>query len=209
MKKVLVITLLTLLILNLTFAIAEPTPPAADPTNDLTKTGMNAPDPSGIKDKTNKVLENEIKLPDWAPVIAKIVFGVKEETSASLFIILLMVWVLLFLTITSILQLMPIFKGWTIWIAGIAITIISSIAGGPLLVANFFLGFQEVFDFLDEWSILHLILIIILIIILYLIIHRLLSMIKKRLERDEAIQAGEEAGNSISLLRRIFGAFKE
>lgn len=154
--------ILMLLIINLSVIIAQTEIPIQESTEIIkSATGIKAPaDVSGFKDSTNKFLETELNLPPIVKEIADILFKLEGRPVATQnLIILIALWIILFLLIQAILEVMPFFgEGWKSWSASAIITALISITGAIQTGAIWIFDLKTTFAKLGNYGFFFLIL---------------------------------------------------
>jgi hypothetical protein len=152
------------------------------------------------KTQFSQYIDQYRDIPDWLEPIARIIFGIREETSFSQLIIIAAIWFFLFILIHDFIRLIPIFntklKG---FLVALIITILVATSGALRHVTYFFLALGDRIDILQRWSILKIGIIIILIIILGFFFGLLSANLRSRIQADEM----EEEGRKLGLTQRL------
>jgi len=146
-----------------------------------------------VQTAQNKVLEQEIIIPENLQLVARVAFGLKEGESINfnLFIVIIVLLVCFALLMQSIIQFIPFFKQkWVIWAVAVVVTFITSSTGAFIAITNFFFGFGRNIQFLQKWGLLNLALIIIVLGIFVIGLKKLLKMLKKKVEVESAENIG-------------------
>lgn len=206
-KVILFVALLVILFLLNSFVYA-----VDNGANDNTTGDSNLPADigrgvEGVKDigsKTESTLEQDVIIPENLQVPARIIFGLQGEISLQEFIVLICVWVMFFLVISSILKITPFFEGWKAWIGGIVITCLIAITGTVRSIAIFFFSIGNIFGFLEKWSPLKIIFAIILAIIIIYCASIVTKIINKKLMLERAEIAGAKAGAGIKMAKEMY-----
>ncbi len=177
--------------------------------NNITNIAQNISTAS-FKTATNQALNKEIALPDWADIIARVLFGVENKITLSNFIILAAIWLMLFLMIFNIIKLMPFFKGNAAkLIASICITLIIAISKVMITLSGQLLSFVSSFKFFKDWSAGALFFSIVLVVVVFFFLIKILSKIGDKVELGADVTAGNEAGTGLGMLRVISRVFRK
>lgn len=162
--------------------------------------------PKKIGDKTNEVLSKELILPTSLKTAARIIFGITsdKEISIAMFIVLVAVWFMLFLIISSTLNLVPFFESWKAWAGGFIVTTIVAITGAVRSVAYFFFGIGDIFSIFEKWSALKILFLLIILLVFGYGASIILKMLKKRQVLESAEMKGIEAGAGVAMARQMY-----
>lgn len=208
-RGILIAVLLVSLILISSFIVAEDNDVKDNQDTNLPEdVGKGVEGIKDIKGKTEKALEENIKVPENLQVPARIIFGIKGEISLQHFIVLLAVWIMLFLIISSILKITPFFEGWKSWVGAVVITCLVAISGAIRSVSIFFLNLGNSFEFLEKWSVLKIVFALIIVAILFYGVSILIKMLNRKVMISEAEQAGMEAGAGARMLKWMYKMFR-
>lgn len=206
-KAILFVVLLVILFLLNSFVYA-----VDNGANDNTAGDSNLPADigrgvEGVKDigsKTESTLEQDVIIPENLQIPARIIFGLQGEITLQEFIVLVCVWIMFFLVISSILKITPFFEGWKAWIGGIVITCLIAITGTVRSIAIFFFSIGNIFGFLEKWSPLKIIFAIILAIIIIYCASIVTKIINKKLMLERAEIAGAKAGAGVKMAKEMY-----
>jgi len=158
-----------------------------------------------ISQEGKQLLEREIKIPDNIQIITRILFGLQGQGGIdfSEFIVLIAVWIMIFLIIHSILQVVPLFGGWKAIVGGIVITCIIAISEAIKYIAMFFFNLGNFFSILARWSILKLLFALIIIAILTFGLKIILKILKNKAIIEQAEEKGIEAAAGAARLEAM------
>lgn len=162
-----------------------------------------------LKNKTNEALAKEIALPSWAQTFSRNIFKTEETIVLSQFIVLIVIWLVLFLMLAQIMQLMPFFKGAVVWIVAFLVSLLMGIGGAINSLSKLFFGIFRPFDYIKDWSLGLLVLVLITLLGIYFIFSKLISKLKQKFELGEVEGKSYEAATGFSILRGVSKSFKE
>jgi len=192
MKKISVLLIILIsLTLFTSFALAQEN--QYDKTNKINITG--------VKEKTNSLVDKEIIIPENLQTITKIFFRVEEKATVSLIIIIALIWIILFIMLKSILEIMPFFDKKiggsfieisTSTIASIAITTLIGLGGVIKSFAIFFLNIGKSFQFLEEWSAGFLLFMMIFLTIIIFLTTKVMNWLHENIELGKAKKVSED-----------------
>ena len=192
MKKISVLLIILIsLTLFTSFALAQEN--QYDKTNKINITG--------VKEKTNSLVDKEIIIPENLQTITKILFRVEEKATVSLIIIIALIWIILFIMLKSILEIMPFFDKKiggsfieisTSTIASIAITTLIGLGGVIKSFAIFFLNIGKSFQFLEEWSAGFLLFMMIFLTIIIFLTTKVMNWLHENIELGKAKKVSED-----------------
>ena len=197
MKKELVIFSLISLILLSNFVVAD--------SNDTTS---NTPDSDDIKqeleiatknidEKVSKGLEKEIQIPQYLQVIAKIMFGMEETIGISLFIILVILWLIVLILLIDIIKFIPIPLLQNFWpraIVGILISSLIALSGITKSIALFFLNIGDSLKFLEKWGAGALLFALVVLGIILFAIMKIMPFLDRYYQKLKVAQDARDAG---------------
>ncbi|MBM3206887.1 MAG: hypothetical protein FJZ43_04685 [Candidatus Staskawiczbacteria bacterium] len=190
MKRTYLIILLSIILIQIVAAEA----------NDAGNNTLNI-DKQILKDPTPKIdekLENNLKLPENVQIVARIIFGIKNDITISAFILLIAIWAWVLLLLSEILKTMPFFDNTAKrWLGAFAINIITAITGVYVTVANFFVDFGSYISFLKDWSAGLLFLSITAIMLFFALFQKLLKKWIQNSEREKYKELGVKSGYGI------------
>ncbi len=168
------------------------------------ETEVNQTTTKDFKTQTNTFLEKDITIPDNLQIFANVLFGLNNETlPIENMITLLGIWIILFLLIQAITEIIPFFgEGWKSWVAAAIITALISITGSIQNVSLlFFAKTRDLLGNLGQYSFFFILLNLIVLIILGWGAKMLLDMIKRKLkiEIKESKAYQEEFGQGAGI----------
>lgn len=192
-KKNLVYLFLTLFILA--------SMPLVFANNDLDETNNEKIETPDL-DRVSETLAKDREIPEELHLVSRILFGVEETISISFFIILLMLWLIILLVLKEIMEFLPFFKGFTVWVGAIIVNLIFGVSGAFSEATTFYIS---VFDFwlFAEWFLAGQVLAIIVLVLLGFIIMTLIRYIRMHAEREESEMRGFKSGLDLSFTKKI------
>jgi|SRR3989344_990246 len=156
----------------------------------------NFTDSSGVKEKTNQVLEKQVIIPDNLQIITRVLFGLKpaDKVDFQTFVILIALWVIIFIFLHSIIILIPFFNKGTSWIGGFIVMLLMGISGGLVLIAKFVLSLSNLFGVLKGWALLSFAISLIILIGLFFLISKGMKMLGLSERVEEMRVVGRNIG---------------
>lgn len=149
--------------------------------------------PNNLGINTDNVLNKEIIIPDNLAFFMKVVFGLSTTDKVDLqtFVVLIVLWIVLFLIIHSILEIVPFFgSGLKSWFGALVITVLIAITGAIRQIALFFFGAGNIFGFLAGSGILRFISVLIILVVAFYVLFKLIKVLKHKLDLEEMVSAG-------------------
>lgn len=158
-------------------------------------------------EKLDSVVEKPVPIPEKLQPVAKILFGLEEDSSFSLFIITLAIWIIFALTFSNIMEFYSTFTKNTAIAVGFLLTIILAAIGLVRRIATLLINIGGNFDFLETWSAGALGFAVLIVIIFFIILRKILGYAKEyqllRIARREGIEAGADLA-VVKWMRKIF-----
>jgi hypothetical protein len=154
------------------------------------------------------ILEKEIQIPENLQLAARIVFGVKEQISVSLLVIMALLWAMVFVVLLSGTQLIDLFKGWKAVGIAIILTTIGSASGVLKHIALLFLNIGDIFSFIGRWSPGALLFSAVVIGVVAFVLTKVLRRVRRGIEKAAAEAAGEKIGTELGFLARFREYYK-
>ncbi len=146
---------------------------------------------SGIYEQSNNALEQKVALPENFAFIGSL-FGVKGDVDLRQVIVLLCLWLLMFLILRQVLEIVPFFgEGWQSWAGGASITTIAALSGGLNEMANFFFSLGGFFGTIRNQSLFQLALSLIVLLAFYTIMSKIMHKVVKESRKAKAEALGE------------------
>lgn len=154
---------------------------------------------SDVGANTNSFLDGDLGIPSYLEIPAKILFGIGsgEALSFNVFIVLIALWIVLFLILKNVMEIVPFFSGSKSILGAFIVVCLIAVSGGIKESAMFFFGLGNTFSVMKEFGILTLILIVILIAVLGWGILRLVGVAKGKYKIVESETTGEKVGLGI------------
>lgn len=178
----------------------------ASSTGTKTSSGFNTTGFKDIGSKTNTALATDIKVPENLQIFARVIFGIKGEIPLQIFIVLACVWTVLFVLISGIIKITPLFgRGNVIpWVIGFIVTCLVSLSGAVRSVAVFLFNLGNIFGFLEKWSALKIVIAIIISALFAWGGSILIKKINESVMSDKAETVGAEAGAGARMMKESF-----
>ncbi|MBI2629528.1 hypothetical protein HYW76_00335 [Candidatus Pacearchaeota archaeon] len=154
---------------------------------------------------TNAFLERDIVVPENLQLVARVLFGLKENTDIAFseFVVLCAVWIMLFIIIIKIMVFMPFLnKGIQKFAGALIITCLASIAGGLLALVALLLDLSSLFGIFNKYSVVTLVIGIILSIVIVLFASLATNKIITSSDRARAATSGLQAGATAGMLQQ-------
>ena len=202
-KELLIFGAVFILLSSLVVAVNYSNDVAGELTSNL---GENITDIGNINEKTDKILTQEIEIPDDFKFLTRVLFGLKSDEKVDLqtFVILIGLWIILLILIVSILAITPFFGSVLMrWVAGFTITVLIAITGAIRDIAVFFFGLGNLFGALEKWNLLRFVFVIIILIILFFVFLKALKWFKGMRNVEQATNVGEDIG-FMARVARVF-----
>lgn len=165
----------------------------------------------GVGDGVDNVLEKELVFPTGVDNIARLVLGLRGIITLQIFLVYLFIWLLVFLMISQAVNLLPMFNSGGIlnYVVGFIVTCLASLTGAMKLGSDMVLGLSEIFNFIDGFSGLTLVISIVIILVLFMALSFILNYFKKRKIMDGAEVASNQAAAGIKIAKDIYKASAE
>ena len=149
----------------------------------------------------------QFQAPPWLERGAQIFLGIEQGLILTILIASALIWIILWIIIARILQLISLFRGAIAWLISFATTTLIGLSGVTGTLGRLALSFGQEFKFLEQWSAGALLVTIILIILIGFILAKLLSYFQRKIELEEAEHAGTEMGKTMGMLNRMKETF--
>lgn len=167
------------------------------------------PDISKIN-MSESALSRQIDIPASWQNFFRFIFGVSGTISFAVFIVLLALFVMVFILIQIVMEMMPFFgEGWPSWVGGFIACILISMSGGFYYTADFFFWVGNFFGMLEKWPIAKLIAAFAIVFVLFLGFLSVIGRIREKMELEEAGIKGEKVGKVRKLLDIISRAYSK
>ena len=164
-----------------------------------------------IKNTPENPLDRTVTIPDYLKTPASIIFGVSENISLEVLIILLMVWIIFFVIMVNILKLVPLFdKEWTALLGAFALATLMGLTGAIKFAAEFFLGIGNLFEFLGRWSPGAIIFALVLVAAIFAVVSKILGIfrgMKREADIEKAKSKGAEIGAQLGFMKSMGNMF--
>ena len=208
-RLLITLTIFTILILNLFLISAQ-----QNTKEEIEKTTEGIESATkGLGSQINEKIAQEIELPEWLQILAKIIFGIKEEKIVLyLFVIHLAVFVLIFFIIyrtsimlpflTSASEILKLFFS-------LIVSLLVSLAGGIRAVVVQLYGLATLFKAIENIPALATAIAIIIVMIVMWSANILMKYLTRKSELAKAEVEGEEAGTGLKLLTTFRRTIKE
>ncbi|MDO8459621.1 MAG: hypothetical protein Q7S74_00790 [Nanoarchaeota archaeon] len=157
---------------------------------------------SGFADSTNKVLEQNVVIPEGLQIAAKIIFGLREVDKIELqtFVILIALWIAVFAFIMSVVRIIPTFdKPIKALVVSAIVTTLIALTGAIRFMAVLLFSFGSFFGLFEKYVLLRLFLMIILLVAFLFVVLKL----TKKLKKQEGVLSAEKVGQNIGFAGEI------
>ena len=190
-KRIMIMGIVLLLLVPLVFANDEKKTDVTNETKNFTK--------EEIKQELKQASEKEINLPKFV----SLPLSIKEDKIGIHYLIIMGTFILiLFIILFNAYQFIPFFENkFLIFMASFVSILILSFTGIIKNVAVEFFDFWNLFGFLEDWTILQIIISILLSLFVLGGVLKLIHWIKRDYELTEAEFKGTEAGVGLRLMR--------
>ena len=159
-----------------------------------------------IKNAPENPLDKTVSIPEYLRIPAGIIFGVSENISLEVLIILLMVWVIFFVIVLNVLKVIPspmnigstpLFENeWTALLGAFALATLMGLTGAIKFAAEFFLGVGNLFEFLGRWSPGAIIFALVLVAAIFAVVSKILGIFRG-MKREADIEKAKNKGADI------------
>jgi hypothetical protein len=155
---------------------------------------------TSLNDQAKDVFQNEITLPSYLEMPAKIVFGLDSPVVLKDLIIVIGVWIMLFIIILDILSLMPLMnEGVPKYLGAVIVTILSFMSGVSTKLALWFYNLIDLLTFLNDSPTLKLIIAILIAVGIVFGATILKNKMQKEAKKTSARIEGAKAGAGIAV----------
>jgi hypothetical protein len=204
-KSFFVIGLLLIVILSFVFvgAVDQNIPVAIDTKSASASSIAQLPDNidldkvSAVGANTNSFLENELVIPSYLDIPARILFGIHdgEALPFNVFMVMIALGVVLFLILKNLIKIIPFFSTSQSWFVAVIAVCLIGISGGISESSKFFFDIGNTIGVMKEYGILTLILVIVIIVVLGGVILKGTKVLKGKFDIAKAEMVGEKVGS--------------
>jgi len=191
MKKEFVILIAILLLTSFTLAANETITEKASDLKDKVSSTKIGEIGAGTKEAANNVLENELDIPDLIEIPARIIFGIEDGITIQHLIIVLGVWIGFFLLIFNLTTIIVETNQGVLKL--LAAFIITSFISSTMIlnkIAQLFLHLAGLFEWVNIWAPLKMILAIVLATAVIYISIKVANIRKREVKIEKAAEVG-------------------
>jgi len=217
MKRGLIFIFFVFLIMSSFFVVGQDTEASIDDNKDesigdlevdLEKAGERAKEAgSGIRKNIDEKITKEIEIPDSLQILARIIFGIKDEKiQLNLLMINLGVWILFLIIIFKVSEFIPFLdKSSTLLkiLFSAIVTMLASLTGAISLVVSNLFGLATLFKALEDFSSLATVIVIVILVGIFWVANKLIKIFEHKLALSNADAIAEKSQVGIKVTKQI------
>lgn len=159
-----------------------------------------------VKNKSNNILQQEIKIPEELQIPAKVIFGLdmNEELDLQHFIVLFGVWFVIYLVLVNSWMLIPYFdkRKQFAWVLGFIVTCVLAFLGVINYIVGWMFSFSKMLLYMEGWGTIRLVVIAVVIIIVFVIFTYSLRALREMIKTGRYAAEGAWVGAKIAKANR-------